>query len=485
MVQCSTATGQDCFIQKLQQWMGARCEDTTSNHTDWITSKVHSDYEPPHGKSGGEPLPLWTRVPERGVCCGHAPNGTDFPYEPEEFDMCLANFVTFWNSPHIAQPNLVAPTNVFYDGNSGELAAVALHFSTTVQYKNTFESGNSFYLEVNGWFDKQKEGAPAKSGLRDGFFVSNFWFYAIQEALQRGASLSTLVSLAMAAAVLLVMTCNVFVSFLAALTIVAIVAAETGVLVLFGWTLGPIESVIFSVAVGMSVDFVSHLSHAYIHAKPPNRGWTEGQQRAWRVSEALSLMGVSISTAAVSTIVACSVMLSCKSIFFFEFGTFMVLVMTLSWAFSVLWLLPALSLLGIAKHAPGGDTSAKASASGSLPVGLSARAEDNNQAYSRVRTRTQSSELFDRPASPLSFDVDASSSRMSWASPLHAVAEDGSSGDEAFSSPLPDTPSPSWQNSAARASADSTKNAAPPQPPSPFEARARDSRDRRIWGFEG
>ena len=80
--------------------------------------------------------------------------------------------------------------------------------------------------------------------------------------------------------------------------------SDMNILSLFGWTLGPIESVIFSVAVGMSVDFVSHLSHAYIHAKPPNRGWTEGQQRAWRVSEALSLMGVSISTAAVSTIVA-------------------------------------------------------------------------------------------------------------------------------------------------------------------------------------
>lgn len=45
--------------------------------------------------------------------------------------------------------------------------------------------------------------------------------------------------------------------------IVLVVSASTGVLVMLGWTLGPIESIIFSVAVGLSVDFAAHLSHAF------------------------------------------------------------------------------------------------------------------------------------------------------------------------------------------------------------------------------
>ena len=63
----------------------------------------------------------------------------------------------------------------------------------------------------------------------------------------------------MAGGVLLIMTQNLRVSIIATITIVVIVYAETGVLVLLKWQLGPIESIIFSVAVGMSVDFVAHL----------------------------------------------------------------------------------------------------------------------------------------------------------------------------------------------------------------------------------
>ena len=47
------------------------------------------------------------------------------------------------------------------------------------------------------------------------------------------------------------MTQNLRVSIIATITIVVIVYAETGVLVLLDWQLGPIESIIFSVAVGM------------------------------------------------------------------------------------------------------------------------------------------------------------------------------------------------------------------------------------------
>ena len=107
---------------------------------------------------------------------------------------------------------------------------------------------------------------------------------------------------------LLIMTCNICVTIIASFTIIAIVAAETGVLVLFGWTRA-IESIIFSVAVGMSIDFVSHLSHAFIHATPPSsKTSTCPQDQAWRVSEAFSLMGVSISTAAISTSIAGAMM---------------------------------------------------------------------------------------------------------------------------------------------------------------------------------
>ena len=39
-----------------------------------------------------------------------------------------------------------------------------------------------------------------------------------------------------------------------------------------------------------------------------------------------------------------------SSLFFYEFGTFMVLVMLLSWVYSVHWLLPILSMFGPARY---------------------------------------------------------------------------------------------------------------------------------------
>ena len=333
-------------------------------------------------------------MPQRSICCGHMTNGTDFPYDTEEFDLCLKNMVSFWNSPELQQPNLVAPTNIFYDKNTGNLVALVIHMASNIQYQNTFESGNSFYKKVNEWFDKQLLSAPSNSGLQSGFFTSNFWYYAIQEALQEGATLSTLVSTAMAAAVLLIMTCNICVTIIASFTIIAIVAAETGVLVLFGWTLGPIESIIFSVAVGMSIDFVSHLSHAFIHATPPSSKTSNcPQDQAWRVSEAFSLMGVSISTAATSTSIAGAMMLSCASIFFFEFGTFMVLVMCLSWSYSVFWLLSVFSLSEWNCKRKTEQNIENSLAHEEKRVSCEATTpshRDNPKRYTRVRTRTHS-----------------------------------------------------------------------------------------------
>lgn len=83
------------------------------------------------------------------------------------------------------------------------------------------------------------------------------------------------------------------------------------------------ESVCFSILIGISCDFVIHFSHAYIH--------NEGNiHRYERTEKALIHMGPSILAAAFTTIAAASVMLFCEITFNRKFA--IILFMTIMYA---------------------------------------------------------------------------------------------------------------------------------------------------------
>ena len=71
-----------------------------------------------------------------------------------------------------------------------------------------------------------------------------------------------------------------------------------GLLVYDGWNLGTIQSVIFSCAIGMAVDFVAHLSHMYGHYL--ERGFPAFEA----ASKSTKIMAPSITMAALSTVTA-------------------------------------------------------------------------------------------------------------------------------------------------------------------------------------
>ena len=121
-------------------------------------------------------------------------------------------------------------------------------------------------------------------------------------------------------------------------TIVCIVCCVVGTLVLDGWELNIIESVIISVAVGMSVDFVAHLSHAYLHSVI--------KERAIAVMYMMRTMGVSVLTGAITTFIAGFFMIFAKTLFFYQFGFFMMMTMLFSWIFANLFLAPLMGAVG-------------------------------------------------------------------------------------------------------------------------------------------
>merc|ERR1711988_742185 len=99
------------------------------------------------------------------------------------------------------------------------------------------------------------------------------------------------------------------------------------------------ESVCIMAAVGMCVDFVVHYTYAFVHSSSPDRHG--------RMADALQQMGLSLFCGMATTFVAALVTRVVTGVLFFHlFGEFLMLCMSLSWAFATFFLLPMLSAIG-------------------------------------------------------------------------------------------------------------------------------------------
>jgi hypothetical protein len=74
------------------------------------------------------------------------------------------------------------------------------------------------------------------------------------------------VSLGFAFVILLIMTANVYVSLVSIFCISSIILQLMGAIKAVGWHFGLIESTCVIVFIGISVDYVVHLCHQYVHS---------------------------------------------------------------------------------------------------------------------------------------------------------------------------------------------------------------------------
>lgn len=177
---------------------------------------------------------------------------------------------------------------------------------------------------MDAWITEELRHAPA--GLSHGWFISNLKFYDLQDSLSSGTLVAMALSVAVAFSVMLLTTWNIIISLYAILSIAGTIFVTVGSLVLLGWELNVLESVTISVAVGLSVDFAVHYGVAYRLAPESDR---EG-----KVIFSLSRMGSAIAMAALTTFVAGAMMMPSTVLAYTQLGTFMMLIMCISWAFA-------------------------------------------------------------------------------------------------------------------------------------------------------
>merc|ERR1712176_977035 len=121
------------------------------------------------------------------------------------------------------------------------------------------------------------------------------------------------ISLAASAAIILFSSHSLVLTIFSTATIFFILVSVTATLVGLGWTLGFLESICFSILIGVSVDFVIHFNHAYVHHKGEH-------PREERTKYAMLTMGPSILATAGTTFFSAVVMLFCTITFFNKFA---------------------------------------------------------------------------------------------------------------------------------------------------------------------
>nr|XP_057946457.1 protein dispatched homolog 1 [Doryrhamphus excisus]XP_057946465.1 protein dispatched homolog 1 [Doryrhamphus excisus]XP_057946475.1 protein dispatched homolog 1 [Doryrhamphus excisus]XP_057946484.1 protein dispatched homolog 1 [Doryrhamphus excisus]XP_057946491.1 protein dispatched homolog 1 [Doryrhamphus excisus]XP_057946501.1 protein dispatched homolog 1 [Doryrhamphus excisus]XP_057946507.1 protein dispatched homolog 1 [Doryrhamphus excisus] len=251
-------------------------------------------------------------------CCSQS----IFPYKQDVFELCIKRAIMELDrstSYHL-DSNTPGPR---FDIND-TIKAIVLKFQSTFPFTLAYEKMHQFYYEVDAWITEELRHAP--SGLSHGWFVSNLEFFDLQDSLSDGTLIAMALSVAVAFSVMLLTTWNVIISLYAILSIAGTIFVTVGSLVLLGWELNVLESVTISVAVGLSVDFAVHYGVAYRLAPEPDR---EG-----KVIFSLSRMGSAIAMAALTTFVAGAMMMPSTVLAYTQLGTFMMLIMCISWAFA-------------------------------------------------------------------------------------------------------------------------------------------------------
>ena len=215
-------------------------------------------------------------------CCGGK-----IPLPEMTFSHCLSSLFSNSSTPYYTSYGFLVENR--------RVKAIAVSVESPFQYSDSYDKSDSFFKLVDSWFKSITSGAPAS--FKSCFWYSDLQFYDLQRNLATGTQVSLGISVAIAFAVVLLTTWNLLISLLTIISIGFVMSTSTGTLVLAGWRLNIMESLIFSVAVGLAVDFTLHYGVAY-RCAPDKSG------RKKRVNYSFTHLGSAVAMGAFTTFVS-------------------------------------------------------------------------------------------------------------------------------------------------------------------------------------
>jgi len=224
-------------------------------------------------------------------------------------------------------------TGIIFEANTKKPQLIYMTFNASFQ--EDFQPQSKGKAIYQNWKDFVNNKAPGTNGKATTLM---FLFKELQDSLVREAIKSVFLSLAVAFVTLACVTWNWYIAILGTINISIIVVYFMGTWPIIGWELD-IYNVIFLIsAVGLSVDYTVHLLHAY------NESSQQGREQ--RAKDALSHMGITVFSGAVTTLAAAFPLVLCQMVFFRRYGTFVFIIILVSIVTAILLLVPLLLLVG-------------------------------------------------------------------------------------------------------------------------------------------
>ncbi|XP_026490147.1 protein dispatched [Vanessa tameamea] len=291
----------NCFIETFKVYMSRRCIDNID--------KIN-----------------------RTPCC----ESSQFPYTKEVFDFCIVEAMEslYQTSRALFMPGVAGP-KFMRSSYPPTVAAIVVEFESVVPYTMSYTAMNDFFIQVENWTKQELETAPL--GMRCGWFLSDLQFYDLQKTLAGGTVTALLLSAALGFIVLIPSTFSIIISVCALLAMMFSSTVTIAILVLNGWKLNILESVAISTSAGLAVDFSLHYALSFTNASGT---------KSSRVKFALSTSAGPTAAAALTTGFAGIFLLRSNLLPYSQIGTFLALIMSVSWTYATFFLCSLLNMFG-------------------------------------------------------------------------------------------------------------------------------------------
>lgn len=291
----------NCFIESFKVFMSRRCIDN---------------------------LDKINRTP----CC----ESSQFPYTKEVFDFCIIKAMeSLYQTPReLFMPGVAGPKFI-RSTYPPKVAAIVVEFESVVPYSMSYTAMDEFFIKIENWTKQELETAPP--GMNCGWFLSDLQFYDLQKTLASGTLIALLLSAALGFIVLMPSTFSIIVSFCALLAMIFSSTVTIAILVLNDWKLNVLESVAISTSAGLAVDFSLHYALSFTNASGT---------KSTRVKFAISTSAGPTAAAALTTGFAGIFLLRSNLLPYSQIGTFLALIMSVSWIYATFFLCSMLHIFG-------------------------------------------------------------------------------------------------------------------------------------------
>jgi predicted RND superfamily exporter protein len=255
-----------------------------------------------------------------------------YPVPPDDYDKAMKDFLDVYH--------YYFGKDVVFDDN-GKVVSLAMRVAG--RFHN--EAPGTVLAAARGDWRRLMETVNSQSpvGLENGVQVSQTWVrLAVELEFVNGTLYACAIATLCSFLAIVFFVQNLAISFYTTAVVLGMMVCMVATMVVRGKGLGVVEALSIAIMVGMSVDYVIHIAHAYNHSVLVG---TFARSRSALLARGRSVVGAGVTTAGASVI-----LLFCNIQLFPSFGVVLLTLTSLSVVFSLVFFSSILMIFGPVKR---------------------------------------------------------------------------------------------------------------------------------------